>query len=214
MPKEAQMERTTATNPPSSFLAAMVARMTAATEEVSVWATAAPRTLAEVEQHTLAVAQGLGNALLTGVCAVLAATTTAAASPRPAPCACGCPVTALHQRRAQVKTLLGPISITRAYYSCPRCHQGHAPLDRQLGYRAGSTSAGLEELLALLGATADSFEAASTLLERLTLVHVSPNLSRAATETLGQTLQTAEQQAAADPPGTGGGVRAGHLLHR
>jgi hypothetical protein len=101
----------------------------------------------------------------------------------------------MHQRRAQVTTLLGPVSITRAYYSCPHCHQGHAPLDRQLGYRAGSTSAGLDELLALLGATADSFEAASTLLGRLTLVHVCPNLARAATENLGQVLQATEQQA-------------------
>jgi hypothetical protein len=73
-----------------------------------------------------------------------------------------------------------------------------------LGYRAGSTSAGLDELLALLGATADSFEAASMLLEKLTLVHVCPNLARAATETLGQVLQaTAEQTvAAAWGPGT------------
>ena len=63
---------------------------------------------------------------------------------------------------------------------------------------------GWTKLLALLGATADSFEAASTLLERLTLVHVCPNLARAATETLGQALQAAEQQAvtAAWGPGT------------
>src|SRR6478735_2642549 len=194
------MERTTVTSGPPMFVATMVAQMAATASALQAWATAAPRTLAEVEQQTVVVAQGLGNALLAGVCGVLAATT--AVPPRP--CACGQPVTAVHQRPAQVTTLLGPIVITRAYYSCPHCHQGHAPLDRQLGYRAGSTSAGLDELLALLGATADSFAAASTLLERLTLVHVCPNLARAATETLGQVLQAAEQQtvAAAWGPGT------------
>jgi hypothetical protein len=177
----------------------MVAQMAATAAALSAWATAAPRTLAEVEQQALVAAQGLGNALLAGVCEVLAATPVGS----PHPCACGHPVTAMHQRRAQVTTLLGPVSITRAYYSCPHCHQGHAPLDRQLGYRAGSTSAGLDELLALLGATADSFEAASTLLGRLTLVHVCPNLARAATENLGQVLQATEQQAVAAAWGPG-----------
>jgi hypothetical protein len=189
------MERTTATPPPLPFVAAMVARMTTTAEALRAWASAAPRTLAEVEQQALVAAQGLGNALLAGVCEVLAATTAEPEVARPHPCACGHPVTVGHQRRAQVTTLLGPIVLTRAYYSCPHCHRGHAPLDRQLGYRAGSTSAGLDELLALLGATVDSFAAASRLLERLTLVHVCPNLARAATETLGQVLQATEQQA-------------------
>lgn len=190
------MERITAPDLPPTFLATMLARMAATTETLSTWAAAAPRTLAELEQQALVAAQGLGNALLTGLCEELAASSVPAPG-RPGPCACGHPVTAVHRRRAQVTTLLGPIVITRAYYSCPRCHQGHAPLDRQLGYRAGSTSAGLDELLALLGATADSFAAASTLLARLTLVRVCPNLARAATETLGQTLQVAEQQVVA-----------------
>ena len=197
------MERSTPAERPSPFLATMLARMTAATEALHTWAIAAPRTLAEVEQQALVAAQGLGNALLTGVCEVLAATTAVPAAALPQPCACGHPVTTMHRRRAQVTTVLGPIVITRAYYSCPHCHRGHAPLDRQLGYCAGSTSAGLDEVLALLGATSDSFEAASTLLKRLTLVHVCPNLARAATETLGQILQAAEQQTVAAAWGAG-----------
>ncbi len=180
----------------------MVAQMTATAAALQAWAIAAPRTLAEVEQQTVVAAQGLGNALLAGVCEVLAATTVGTTPP---PCACGHPVTAMHQRPAQVTTLLGPIVITRAYSSCPNCHQGHAPLDRQLGYRAGSTSAGLDELLALLGATADSFEAAKYPARAADArLQVCPNLARAATETLGQVLQATEQQtvAAAWGPGT------------
>lgn len=177
----------------------MVARVAATTVELSAWATAAPRTLAELEQQALVAAQGLGNALLAGLCAGLAATPAA----RERPCACGHPARYCRQRPARVTTLLGPIAIARAYYTCTRCGHGHAPLDRQLGYRAGSTSAGLDELLALLGATADSFEAASTLLARLTLVHVCPNLARAATEALGQALQATEQRAVAAAWGPG-----------
>ena len=67
--------------------------------------------------------------------------------------ACGCGAEAHYQRKrsGQCKTLLGTIALKRAYYLCPHCHQGSCPLDKQLGFCAGSISAGLDELLALLG---------------------------------------------------------------
>ena len=49
--------------------------------------------------------------------------------------------------------------------------------------RASSRSAGLDELLALPGATQDSLANAATVLERLTLVRVSPNGAGAAQPT-------------------------------
>ena len=96
------------------------------------------------------------------------------------------------------------MTMRRAYDHGAACRQGLAPLDRQLGYCAGSTSAGLDEVLALLGATADSFAAARALLAKLTLVDLSPNVVRAATETLGRVLQAEERQVvqAAWAPGT------------
>jgi len=184
------MEGTTAPALAQAFQAAMAERMAAVAAELGGWASAAPRTLAEAEQRALAAAQGLGNALLAGVCGLLAAP-----PPEPArPCACGHTARYLRHRPATVRTVLGPLAINRAYYHCARCRQGQAPLDRQLGYCAGSTSAGLDELLALLGATADSFEEAVALLDKLTLVRVCPNLARAATERLGRALQATEQQ--------------------
>ena len=83
--------------------------------------------------------------------------------------------------------------ILRAYSHGPACRQGQAPLDQQLGYCAGSPSTGLDEWLALLGATADSFEEAITLLDKRTLVRVCPNLAREATERVGQCLRAADQ---------------------
>ncbi len=108
------MERTTAMSPPP-FLAAMVARMTATTAELRAWATAAPRTLAELEQQALVAAQGLGNALLAGLCAGLAATP----AERGHPCACGHPARYCRQRPAQVTTPLGPIAIARLLHLHP-----------------------------------------------------------------------------------------------
>jgi len=108
--------------------------------------------------------------------------------PRTVPCPCDQPANYQRQRPATITTLLGPITIQRAYYLCAACGHGQHPLDTQLQLRAGSRSAGLDELLALLGATQDSFADAANVLERLTLVHVSPNTVRAATEQLGAVL--------------------------
>ena len=57
------MERTTASALPPTFLAAMLARMAAETEALSTWATAAPRTLADLEQRALVAAQGRAKEL-------------------------------------------------------------------------------------------------------------------------------------------------------
>jgi len=163
---------------------------------------AAPATLTELEQSVLPAIHALGAAMLTELCAL---TTTAPPLPT-SPCACGQPARYLRQRPAQVRTLLGPITVVRPYYHCAACRHGHAPRDAQLQLCAGSRSAGLDDLLALLGATQDSFAQAAAVLARLTLVQVSPNTVREATERLGAALnahtiqETARTLATADPP--------------
>src|SRR5207302_1408073 len=67
-------------------------------------------------------------------------------------------------------------------------------LDQQLGFCAGGQSAGLSEILALMGALCP-FEEAVQLIQKLSLVSVSANSSKAATEQLGETISQAEQQA-------------------
>jgi hypothetical protein len=181
-------------------LAARAAERAAAmARELSAWAASGERTLGDVEQRALALAQEFGQLLLTGVCAVVAAGEPA----RERPCPCGAAARYVRRRPARVLTVLGAVSIVRACYHCPQCRRGYAPLDRQLGYCAGSTSAGLEEVLALLGATADSFEEAVALLDKLSLVRVCPNLARGATERVGRAVQAAEQRAVAAAWGPG-----------
>ena len=166
------------------LVTSMTERMTTLTRTLSSWMLEQPQTLAEIEQHVVRLLKELGASLVAGLCAL-------AAAPQPSPllpCACGHVAAYQRERKAQVTTLLGSISIWRSYYLCAACGRGQHPLDAQLQFCAGSRSAALDELLALLGATQDSFVQAAQVLERLTLVHVSANSVREATEHLGALL--------------------------
>jgi hypothetical protein len=66
-----------------------------------------------------------------------------------------------------------------------------------MGFCAGGISAGLDETLALMGSRAP-FEEATDVLQRLTLVNISPNSCKTATETLGQTIAAQENKTVSD----------------
>src|SRR6266545_2628732 len=174
----------------------MSERMTTLTRTLSSWMQEQEHTLAEVEQHVVRVLKELGASLVAGLCSL-------AAAPQPSPtisCSCGQQAAYQRERKAQVTTLLGPITIWRSYYLCAACGVGQHPLDAQLQFCAGSRSAALDELLALLGATQDSFVQAATVLERLSLVHVSANSVREATEQLGALLLEEQAQPVDEQP--------------
>jgi hypothetical protein len=176
-----------------SFVATMTDRMSSIAQELSTWVTTEPRTLAEIEKRTLAMMKDLATALTMELCNL--------AVPRypedTIPCSCGQTAHYQRMRPAHVDTLLGTISITRPYYLCPTCHHGQAPLDKQMGVCAGGISAGLDEILALMGSRAP-FEEATDVLQRLTLVNISPNSCKTSTEILGQTIAAQENQTVAD----------------
>src|SRR4051812_50075730 len=46
---------------------------------------------------------------------------------------CGDPARFYGRRERLLVTRHGEVTFRRRYYHCPRCHQGFAPLDRQLG---------------------------------------------------------------------------------
>jgi hypothetical protein len=169
--------------------------MSTLTRTLAHWMQEQPHSLAELEHHVVRLLKELGAGLIADLCSL-------AATPAPSPSvACSCGQVALYQRKrkAQVTTLLGPISIERSYYLCPSCGVGQHPLDAQLQFCAGSRSSALDELLALLGATQDSFVEAAQVLERLTLVHISPNSVREATEQLGALLLEHPVQPLSEP---------------
>jgi hypothetical protein len=88
----------------------------------------------------------------------------------------------------------GRITIERAIDPCQHCGTSHAPLDRQMQIAAGGHRLGLQERLALLGATRDSFAQAASVPERPCLVQGCPNSVRAATEDSGAVLTAHAQE--------------------
>ena len=178
------------------FVTTMTERLSALTCTLSNWMQEQPHSLAELEHQVVRLLKELGASLVAGLCSL-----AAAREPSPSlPCSCGQQALYQRERKAQVTTLLGPISIWRSYYLCAACGQGQHPLDAQLQFCAGSRSAALDELLALLGATQDSFAEAAQVLERLSLVHVSANSVREATEQLGALLLEHQAQPQSERP--------------
>ena len=107
-------------------------------------------------------------------------------------------------RTKTVDTVLGPISLDRAYYHCAPCGHGVLPKDDELGLTGVSMSTGLRAMVARTGAAAP-FAKASTLL----------------TELAGITLTTKRVERSAEADGAAIGARLdteaaavldGHLL--
>ncbi|MEJ2211819.1 MAG: hypothetical protein P8129_22670, partial [Anaerolineae bacterium] len=94
-----------------------------------------------------------------------------------------------------VETLLGTIRPERAYFHCSRCHQGHVPLDHQLGLGADSLSGGLEEALCLLAAHMP-LETAVATLRRLLRVEVDDNTVQRAVLRVGTELSARQERRA------------------
>src|SRR5690242_10901025 len=164
------MDATTGSLALEAFVQSMTERITSLARTLGTWVLSEPRTLQQQEQQLLCQLHELGTALLSGLLAL------AEASPPPrVTCPCGAKATFRREREATVTTLLGRLTYTRATYGCASCKKGHAPLDQQLQVAAGSFSLGLQELLALLGATQASFVDAAAILARLCLVQVCPN---------------------------------------
>lgn len=109
------------------------------------------------------------------------------------PCRCGGIARYIRSREGTVITLVDQIRVSRAYYLCEECSEGTYPLDEQLGFCAGSMSAGLEEALALTGIHLP-FDVASDLFERLTHVPISDNSVRKASEQIGQERDVVEAE--------------------
>ncbi len=173
-----------------TFVADLVEQMRILALQLCEQMTTASPSLQQLEELTLHTIKTLGTTLLTGLCGLL----TPLYAPPHVTCSCGGQAIYLRRRPAHVSTLLGPVTIQRPYYHCSVCQQGVVPLDQQVGLCAGGLSGGLREVLALLGAQS-VFEEAVPLLERLSLVSVSPTTIQVATEELGRLIAAEEQQA-------------------
>jgi hypothetical protein len=99
-------------------------------------------------------------------------------------CACGGAASFAGYRTKGVQTVVGWITLRRAYYACPGCGHGHCPLDAAWGVRRDSLSPGVRRMAGRLGALLPFAEAAGTLAETACL-HLSASTVRTVTEAVG-----------------------------
>ena len=104
---------------------------------------------------------------------------------------CGSMTRYIRQRTAQLRTLLGRLTVKRAYYLCSACHQGCYPLDQRLGLRPNALSAELERLAAMTGVQLP-FGKGRDLFESLTLVSLSDQTVDKATQVYGAKVMEQE----------------------
>ena len=100
-------------------------------------------------------------------------------------------------RAKTVDTVLGPVRLRRAYYSCPDCGHGRFPKDEDLGVAGGSLSPGLRRMVARVGSQ-EPFGQGSRDLEELAGVHLTSKRVERSSEADGARIQVAiEEQAQA-----------------
>ena len=93
-------------------------------------------------------------------------------------------------RDKAIDTVLGPVTIRRAWYHCAACGHGLAPRDAELGTRGGSLSPGLAGMTAR-AAAAVPFAAATRLLAELAGIELTVKRTERAAEAAGATAAAA-----------------------
>jgi hypothetical protein len=86
-------------------------------------------------------------------------------------------------------SLMGAIVVAeRAYYLCPACHAGHAPVDAALGFSARKLTTAAEELATLAGTVGSFAEAAEKFLPKMAGLRLSESTVERTTEAAGERL--------------------------
>ena len=107
-------------------------------------------------------------------------------------CGCGGEARDAGRRDKTFTTVLGTLTLARAYYWCRRCRAGFRPRDRALGLDAGSLSPGVRRMVG--SAAAASFAATAGLLHDLAGVAVDAKQAERAAEALGAEIADDERR--------------------
>jgi len=102
-------------------------------------------------------------------------------------CQCSCGGTAVYRgRRAKTfVTVVGEITLERAYYYCHECGSGFYPRDRTLGLSSGLLSPGVEKMVGASAAMV-SFEESHKLLQELANLDIATKEIERSAESLGK----------------------------
>ncbi len=115
------------------------------------------------------------------------------------PCACGKPARYAGRHPKTFASVLGPLTLRRAYYHCAPCETGGCPRDRALGLEGSSLSPGVLRMVGRVGAMV-SFEEGHELLRELAGVDVPTKHVERAAEALGREVAEDERRVVEPPP--------------
>ncbi|MDP2700978.1 MAG: ISKra4 family transposase [Candidatus Rokubacteria bacterium] len=116
-----------------------------------------------------------------------------------APCACGQPARYAGRRAKTFTSVLGALTLERAYFHCEPCAAGFCPRDAALGLAGASLSPGVLRMVGLVGATV-SFEEGHEFLRELAGVAVPTKHVERAAEALGREIAAEERRVVEPPP--------------
>ena len=116
------------------------------------------------------------------------------------PCACGRAARYAGRRAKTITSVLGPLTIERAYYHCAHCDTGACPRDQTLGVADTMLSPGVTRMVGVVGALV-SFVEGHDLLHELAGVDVPATQVERTAEALGRAIAADEHDVVApDPP--------------
>lgn len=108
-------------------------------------------------------------------------------------CECGTEMRYVDRRRKSFTTVLGEMTLARAYFHCAKCNAGLCPRDRALGLEGGSLSPHVLRMVGLVGAHV-SFKEGHELLQELAGVAVSTKEVERQAERLGREIADDEKR--------------------
>jgi len=110
-----------------------------------------------------------------------------------APCPCGQQARYIGRREKTFASVLGPLTLERAYYHCSACGHGFCPRDRCLGIDHTALSPAVTRMIGTVGAMV-SFEEGAQLLTELAGVAVEAKQVERTAEALGAEIAADEQR--------------------
>jgi hypothetical protein len=120
---------------------------------------------------------------------------------------CGQSARFVEYRDKTIVSLVGTIGLSRGYYHCPACRQGHFPWDQTLRLSAQRLTPAAQEVVCLAGIQESFGKAAERTLGKLAGIHVSESTVERTTEAAGTRLGEQRQR------GTGFGEATPYAWH-
>ena len=110
-----------------------------------------------------------------------------------APCSCGAMASYAGRHTKTFQSVLGLLTLERAYYHCQVCGKGFCPRDRSLKLEGGMLSPGVLRMVGMVGATS-SFEEGEELLSELAGISVLAKQVEREAEGLGREIAQDERE--------------------